>query len=389
MDRLEFSKLLRRGPIAWNAWRDAHPDELPVLPTMDLDGANLATINFREMHLGSCSFERACLANACLQSAFLRSVQLSEVDLRNADLGWANLNRANLEGADLRGALLYRTDLRGAKLTDANLSGANLQEAQLLKASLVRANLTGVNLSLASLAEADLSHSTLRHAWLTGTVCVRTKFDYADLTGCQVYGLATWDISLVECKQADLVITPNDVARVTVDHLPVAQFMYLLLHNPSIRDVIDTVSKKVVLILGRFTAERKIVLEALRGALRARGYSPVMFDFERPASRDLTETIRILAGLARFVIADITDAKSIPQELLAIVPDLPSVPVQPLLSSSQREYAMFEDFRRYPWVLPAAMYDDSADLVAKLDESIIRPAELKAQQYQPPSPSRS
>ena len=104
----------------------------------------------------------------------------------------------------------------------------------------------------------------------------------------------------------------------------VAQFLYLLLSNPSIRDVVDTITSKVVLILGRFTPERKAVLDRLREILRAKGYSPVLFDFEKPTSRDITETVRILAGLARFVVADITDAKSIPQELMAIVPDLPS-----------------------------------------------------------------
>jgi hypothetical protein len=133
-------------------------------------------------------------------------------------------------------------------------------------------------------------------------------------------------------------------------------------------------SRKAVLILGRFTPERKAVLDALR----SQGYLPILFDFDKPTSRDITETMSTLAHLARFVIADITDAKSIPQELMTIVPHLPSVPVQPLILDSQHEYGMFEHFTRYPWVLPIYRYTDEASLLQSLQEKIIAPAEQKA-----------
>jgi len=55
-----------------------------------------------------------------------------------------------------------------------------------------------------------------------------------------------------------------------------AQFIYLLLNNQKVRDVIDTITSKVVLILGRFTSERKVILDALKDELRRQNYTPVL-----------------------------------------------------------------------------------------------------------------
>jgi len=141
-----------------------------------------------------------------------------------------------------------------------------------------------------------------------------------------------------------------------VDNLEVAQFVYLLLNNARIRHVIDTITSKVVLILGRFKDERKVVLDAIRDELRKRDYVPVLFDFEKPASKDRTGTISTLANMARFIIADLTDPSSVPHELATVVPGT-IVPVQAILLEGQREYAMFPDLvRRYRWVLEPYQY---------------------------------
>src|SRR5262249_20730860 len=103
---------------------------------------------------------------------------------------------------------------------------------------------------------------------------------------------------------------------------------------------------KAVLILGRFTKERKAVLDALREELRKRNYLPILFDFSVPATRDITEAVSLLARMARFIIADLTDPSSIPKELEAIVPSL-AVPVQPLLEGTSRSYAMFKEHWKY------------------------------------------
>jgi hypothetical protein len=107
---------------------------------------------------------------------------------------------------------------------------------------------------------------------------------------------------------------------------------------------------------------------------------PILFDFDKPSSRDLTETISTLAHMSRFIIADVTDAKSIPQELQAIVPDLPSVPVRLLVQSGASEYALLGHFKRYPWVIKTYQYDDIPQLLASLSEQVIEPAEIKVEE---------
>jgi hypothetical protein len=104
-----------------------------------------------------------------------------------------------------------------------------------------------------------------------------------------------------------------------------------------------------------------------------------MFDFEKPVSRDFTETVSTLAHLSRFVIADLTEPRSIPQELTGIIPRLLSVPVRPLLLGSQSEWAMFSDFTRYPQVIAPLHYTSDRMLLDCLETDVIAPAEQRVQ----------
>jgi hypothetical protein len=213
---------------------------------------------------------------------------------------------------------------------------------------------------------------------LQAAALVDTDLTGADLSGCRIYGVSAWGLKLEGAKQQSLVISTGDEPEITIDNIEVAQFIYLLLHNQKIRDVIDTITSKAVLILGRFTDERKAVLDALREELRKRDYLPILFDFEKPLSRDTDETITLLARMARFVIADISDAKAVLQELRAIVPDLPSVPVQPIILATQEEPGMFDFYRNRQSFLTVHRYADQEQLLADLGDKVIRPAELKA-----------
>jgi hypothetical protein len=360
----EHVAVLRQGVDAWNTWRERNPGLTPdfiraVLPgadlsNADLSGALLPRANLFKANLFGANLDHATLLGTNLSQAYLCEANLSLANLSLADLSYADLARANLahailSGANLRGASLYGVNLQAADLSGADLSGADVNVARLID----------VNLS--------------------GAV----------LTGCRIYGISAWDLELERAEQKNLIITPPGVAEITVDNLEVAQFIYLLLHNERIRHVIDTITSKVVLILGRFTDERKAVLDALREELRQRDYTPALFDFDKPASRTTLETVSTLAHMARFVIADLTDAKSVLQELQAIVPTNPSVPVQPLILAPQDEPGMFDFFRNFPWMLEPYRYPDPAALLDALTDSVILPVEAKVQELRgvsPPTP---
>ena len=371
------------------------------------------------------------LSGANLSQTDLTKANLRQADLRRANLNGANLTEATLSGANLSGADLSFTTLTGATLSGANLSGAdlgiatltgaNLSEAN-LAADLSRVNLTGANLSRrtsrgeprrgephwsgplggefqqdgSQIGElqrgdphrseprrgephGDLSRANLSRANLSVALLVKTNLVDATLTDCSIHGISAWGVELSEgTKQQGLIITPEGEPAVTVDDLEVAQFVYLLLHNDKVRGVIDTITSKVVLIVGRFSIpERKTVLNALRDELRKRNYAPVVFDFEKPTSRNTDETITLLARMARFVIADISDAKSVLQELRAIVPDNPSVPVQSIIVAGQDEPGMFDFFEAYPWFLKIHRYSNPAQLLVDLEDRVIGPLETE------------
>jgi Pentapeptide repeats (8 copies) len=299
---------------------------------------------------------------------------LSEADLIQADLSRADLSGADLSWADLKGADLSEADLSRAKLTRADLSGADLAGAYL----------SGAFLGGADLSWADLSGADLSGAFLTEALCISTTFSGATLTGCNVHGISAWDLNLDDAKQADLRITPlGREATITVDDLEVAQFLYLLLSNRKVRTLLDTITSRVVLILGRFSEARKPVLDALREALRhhPNGYIPVLFDieplddFEPQHDKPVLETVKTLANLARFVIADLTDPHMVSNELTSIIPNVPTVPVQFIIEGHADVPPEYGTWEHYTSFLPIYRYADLSALLSSLTEAVVTPVE--------------
>lgn len=399
-----FAKL-NEGVEVWNGWRTSNPDVQPQLRAADLgradlsganlSGANLIETNLHSARLVEANLIRAVLSNTDLRNADLRSAALmqaifSQADLTSADLGRAdcrmawfyetNLHKANFHKANLgEGRVgIGSTTLHRANLTEANFVEANLCKANLSEANLTGATLSGADLRRADLSGANLSGADLSGADLNGTVLVETNLHGANLTGARIYGISVWNVERDEhTKQNGLIITDHDEPSITVDDLEVAQFFYLLLNREKLRNIFNAVTRKGVLILGRFGGGGLDILQAIAEKLRELKYVPIIFDFDRPRDRTYTETVKTLAGMARFVIVDLS-GPSVPQELTATVPHY-KIPFVPILEAGHKGWAMMMDLFEHDHFIgpPPVSFSNTEELVALLPERVIAPAEAR------------
>lgn len=271
-----------------------------------------------------------------------------------------------------------RPNLRKAKLLGKSLQHYDFNDTNLRRANLSHANLSHASFRRADLRRADLPGATLIEADLTSAIMIETNLEKAVLNGCLAYGISAWNINLKGADQKNLIVSKINSPVLMVDNIEVAQFIYLLINNQKIRDVISTIGHKAILILGRFSPpERKDVLDSIADKLRQIGFLPILFDFEGAKERDFTETIKILAGLSLFVIADITNSKSAPLELQATIPDY-KIPFVTILQSGEAPFSMFKDLTMYDWVLqPIITYNTKEGLLDGLENIVIKRALIK------------
>jgi hypothetical protein len=145
-------------------------------------------------------------------------------------------------------------------------------------------------------------------------------------------------------------------------------------------------TQRRVLILGRFSARRLPVLQAIKAHLQnhPNRYLPELFTYDKPESRDLVEAIIGFAALSRFVIADLSEPKSVQQELEAIAPHFQSVPIVTLINAGGKEFATFQSIqRRVNVVKPTIRYRDIDDLLKKMDSDVVPQAESKVGELRP------
>jgi len=325
--------MLNEGASAWNAWR--------------------ATDQGRSVDLSDINFVDVCPSNG-----FYNLPELEGYDFSRINMNRISMRNGTFINCDFSESSLHFSDLVDSYCLRCNFSKAGLNVSKIGSASFLDCQFFGSDLSYCSAEDTDFTGSKLIGANLSNMSFVKTNFSNATIENSCAYGVSVWDLNLDGCNQGNIYISQSSNS-ITVPTIELAQFISLLVNSKKLRDVIETITSRVVLILGRFTPNRKAVLDQIKQQLDKYGYLAVVFDFEVPAGRNLTETVITLAALSKFVIADISDPRSIPQELSAIVPHLPSVPVQPIIGKHLQEYGMFEHFKNYPWVMELQAYQES------------------------------
>lgn len=328
MPNEEHLKILRKGVRIWNDWRRTNPQVKPDLSCANLNGIPLSI----PKNLRISDFEDASI----LDLGDLYIGESSRTINSGIDLRWANLNDTNLEEADLRGQYL-----RGTRFERSSLKNARLEYATLID----------------------------------------TNCDRANLSGCRIYGISVWHLKGIPLDQSNLLITRKGESRITVDSIEVAQFIYLLINHKKMRDVLNCVTKKGVLLLGPFKDGGLEILQAIAGKLRETGYIPIIFDFDKPECRNLTETVITLVGLSRFVVVDLSGG-SVPHELSKTIPHF-KIPFVPIIKEGKEPYSMFNDFQEDDYVLkPVVQYASLGELIEIIPSKVIEPAEEKCKERQ-------
>jgi uncharacterized protein YjbI with pentapeptide repeats len=391
--RDKLIEILKKGSETWNKWRKDNPDayiDLREADLFSLFGEKSTTGEFfplPDLNLSEANLSGANLAKLDIRGANLSSVYAAETIFQATKLNGADLSGAympacdftfvKLDGADLRLSNLTSSSFFMASIERANLRGADISSSSIIDCSMADSIVAQVNFEDCNFRNSDLQRANLINTNFTGACLVDTNFKGADLNQCRIFGTSVWKTNLEETRQTNLIITPEGEPDVTVDNLKVAQFIYLILNNQEVRDVIETITSKVVLILGRFSEERKPILDALRIKLREYNYIPVMFDFQRPSNKSFIATIKTLASISRFVIADFTDARVVLQEVETILREYTYVPVLPLLLKGYTPPVVMLDYSDFDTFLDVHLYSDQESLLDEILECVITPAENK------------
>ena len=225
---------------------------------------------------------------------------------------WYDFSNLELENVLVQKAFGEALTLRGATFRDVvfeegDFSRADFRDCYFINTRFNKTILTNSNFEGAVFENCNLNRVNLANA----NFCVKK------IEETVVYGISAWDLQTSESSiQSKLVIErtygfySEIIAEgripMMVDDIELAQFIYYLTNHKKLRETINVMNTRSVLLLGRFKDGGLERLYEIREWLLAKNYLPMIFDFERPDSLDLVEVIVTMGGLSKFIIADLS-----------------------------------------------------------------------------------
>lgn len=214
----------------------------------------------------------------------------------------------------------------------------------------------------------------------------------------QPQGFFDWGLFMVYMPSPQSVLFPREASRELTNHreevrrdfteaIDRTQEQARTLDQMNFSEITSEAIKRRVLILGRFSGRRLKVLKAIQEHLKhhPNRYIPELFTYDKPEDRDLIESIMGFAALSRFIVADLSEPRSVQAELQSIVEKYQSVPVVPIINRTGKLYSTTDNiFRRENVVQPVVRYRNVEDLLGKLDDEVLSPAEEKRNKVRPP-----
>jgi hypothetical protein len=291
----------------------------------------------------------------------------NDYDFSNLKLSGTHIVRAFAEGLSINNSVF-----ENVYFDDGDFSRANFSNCIFINTKFNKTIFTGAYFNGATFINCNLNRVNLSGA----------EFQVKEIRDTVIYGISSWDLVVSEESiQSNLVIEKTyelysdiiSLGRIpqTVDNIELAQFIYYLTNHKKMRDTINILNRRGVLLLGKFKDGGLDRLYKLKEWFNSQNYLPMIFDFDRPSSLDYTETIVTLSGLSKIVVADLS-GESVPQELHAILSNF-SKPV--IVYHDKAPYSMLKDLKRKNKYFHEIKFDGSEDNLFELLPEKIKDAE--------------
>ncbi len=273
---------------------------------------------------------------------------------------------------------IYKAFAEGMTISNSSFENVLFEEGDFSRVDFSHCTFINTKFNKTILTDSNFSGATFINCNLNRVNLTNADFTVKEIKETVIYGVSLWDIKISEeSLQSKLVIEKtydlySDIIAegripMMVEDIELAQFIYYLSDHKKLRDTLNILNNRGVLLLGRFKNGGLERLYKLREWFTKRNYLPMIFDFDRPNSLDYTETIVTMSGLSKLVIADLS-GDSVPQELHAIL----STFIKPVVVYYDTQpYSMIKDLKRKNRYFHDIKFNgEDDDLLKKLPDKI-------------------